>query len=474
MPGAERGSIYIAGRWLPAGEREILDVVNPATEEVIGGVCAGTARDAGAAVAAARGAVADWSQTPRAERADRLDAIADHLAARAGELAALVTSELGMPVAHAERSQVLPVLEAFRAAAELARTAPLEERVGRALVVREPVGVVACITPWNFPLGQAATKAAYALAAGCTVVLKPSTVAPLAALALAEAADAAGLPPGTFNLVTGRGPIVGRALAAHPDVDMVSFTGSTEVGRTVAGLAAETVKRLVLELGGKSACVVLEDADLERAATRCVQSCCFNSGQVCSALTRLLVPRDRLAEAERIAAEAAADLVVGDPRDPRSDLGPLVSEEQRSRVRAYLRRGREEGARILVGGEEPPPGLARGYYVRPTVLSDVRPEATVAQEEIFGPVLVIIGYEDEDDAVAIANGTIYGLAGAVWSGDPRRARRVAARLRCGEVEVNGARHDRRAPFGGYKQSGLGRERGRFGFEAYLELKSVFT
>jgi acyl-CoA reductase-like NAD-dependent aldehyde dehydrogenase len=339
-------------------------------------------------------------------------------------------------------------------------------------VVREPIGVVGCITPWNYPLNQIIAKVAPALAAGCTVVLKPSEVAPLNAFLLTEAIDEAGLPAGVFNLVSGVGPVVGEAIAAHPDVDMVSFTGSTRAGKRVAELAAATVKRVALELGGKSANVVLPDADLEKAVSAGVTNCYLNSGQTCTAWTRMLVPRDRLAEAEQVAAARAERYRVGDPLADGTNLGPLVSEIQRDRVRGYIEKGIAEGAKLVTGGAEPPDGLEKGYFVRPTVFSEVTPDMTVAQEEIFGPVLSIIPYDTEDEAVEIANGTIYGLAGGVWSGDPAHAEQVARRLRTGQVDINGAMYNPLAPFGGYKQSGVGRENGRIGFEEFLETKSL--
>jgi acyl-CoA reductase-like NAD-dependent aldehyde dehydrogenase len=347
-----------------------------------------------------------------------------------------------------------------------------EETVGNSLVVKEPVGVVGCITPWNYPLHQIAAKVAPALAAGCTVVLKPSEVAPLNAFILAECIEAAGLPPGVFNLVSGFGPVVGEAIAAHPDVDMVSFTGSTRAGRRVSELAAETVKRVTLELGGKSPNIILDDADFERAVTDGVTKCYQNSGQTCSALTRMLVPRNRVAEAEQIAAKAAQTFSVGDPFEATTRLGPLVSAVQLERVRGYIKKGQEEGAKLVTGGADLPASVEKGYFVQPTVFSDVTNDMTIAQEEIFGPVLSIIPYDDEEDAIRIANDTVYGLAAGVWSGDPERAKRVARRLRSGQVEVNGGNFNLAAPFGGYKQSGHGRELGKFGLEEYLETKSL--
>jgi aldehyde dehydrogenase (NAD+) len=339
-------------------------------------------------------------------------------------------------------------------------------------VVREPIGVLGAITPWNYPLHQIAAKVAPAFAAGCTVVLKPSEVAPLNAFALAEIIEAAGLPAGVFNLVTGTGPVVGEAIAAHPGIDMISFTGSTRAGRRVSELAAATVKPVAMELGGKSPNVILDDADLEQAVTDGVAKCFLNSGQTCSALTRMLVPREKLGEAERLAAAAAEKFTPGDPFEPSTRLGPLVSASQRERVRDYIEKGEAEGAKLVTGGVEPPDGLDQGYFVRPTVFSEVTPEMTIAQEEIFGPVLTIQPYEDEEDAVRIANDSDYGLAGGVWSGDSDRAVAVARRIRTGQVEINGGAYNLLAPFGGFKQSGHGRENGRFAIEEMLQTKSL--
>jgi acyl-CoA reductase-like NAD-dependent aldehyde dehydrogenase len=334
------------------------------------------------------------------------------------------------------------------------------------------VGVVGCITPWNYPLHQICAKVAPALAAGCTVVVKPSEVTPLNAFLLAEILEEAGLPAGCFNLVTGIGPVVGEAISAHPDVDMVSFTGSTAAGKRVSEAAAATVKRVALELGGKSPNVILDDADLQAAVMDGMGKCYLNSGQTCSALTRMLVPRAKLAEAEQVAAGVAGALKVTDPFDPEANLGPLVSDAQRERVRGYIRKGVEEGAKLVAGGEDPPEGADKGYFVQPTVFSEVTPDMTIAQEEIFGPVLAMIPYDTEDEAVEIANNTVYGLAGGVWSGDPEHAKQVARRIRTGQVEINGAAFNPLAPFGGFKQSGHGRELGKFGLDEFLEIKSI--
>ena len=339
-------------------------------------------------------------------------------------------------------------------------------------MLREPVGVVAAITPWNYPLHQIAAKVAAALAAGCTVVLKPSEVAPLNAFVLTEIIHASGLPAGVFNLVTGYGPVVGEAMAKHPGVDMVSFTGSTRAGKRVSELASASVKRVALELGGKSAAVILEDADLAAAVNGTVNACFLNSGQTCSAHTRMLVPEGKYDEAAKIAAELAQGFTVGDPFGGAAKLGPLISDVQRDRVRGYIRKGIEEGAELLAGGADAPEGLPKGYYVKPTVFGKVKPDSIIAQEEIFGPVLSIITYKDEDEAVRIANGTPYGLAGGVWSKDEGRANKVARRIRAGQVDINGGPFNLSAPFGGFKQSGNGRELGRFGLEEFLEYKSL--
>jgi len=469
-----RDKIYIDGAWVPSTGTGTIDVTNSTTEEVMGSIPDGTPEDVDRAVKAARAAFPGWAATSREERGKYLQRITEGLQARMTEIASTVAGEVGMPLNLSMMIQAgLPTMT-FGSMAEVVDSFAFEEQIGSSLVVREPVGVVGAITPWNYPLHQIAAKVAPALAAGCTVVLKPSEVAPLNAFILAEIIDEVGLPQGVFNLVAGVGPVVGEAIAAHPDVDMVSFTGSTRAGRRVSELASATVKRVALELGGKSPNVILDDADLERAVADGVGKCYLNSGQTCSALTRMLVPRSKLAEAEAIAVKAAEAYTPGDPFTEGTRLGPLVSAVQRERVRNYINKGVEEGARLLTGGPEAPEGLDKGYFVRPTVFSDVRSDMTIAQEEIFGPVLAILPYDTEDEAVEIANDTIYGLAGGVWSGDPERAKAVARRLRTGQVEVNGGSFNPMAPFGGYKQSGHGRELGKFGLEEYLEVKSLQT
>ena len=460
----------MSGSSRPADER--IDVVNPFTEEVMGSIPAGTPEDVDRAVAAAREAFESWSQTSPYERAGHLAAIAAGLSERAEEIAALISGELGMPVKQSHQIQAgLPTMT-FASMPQVVEEVVWEEQIGNSLVVREPIGVLGAITPWNYPLHQIAAKVAPALAAGCTVVLKPSEVAPLNAFVLAEIAEAAGLPAGVLNIVTGTGPVVGEAIAGHPGVDMISFTGSTRAGKRVSEVAAQTVKPVAMELGGKSPYVILDDADLTQAVVNGVKKCFLNSGQTCSALTRMLVPRERLAEAEQIAAAVAQQCTTGDPFSPETVLGPLVSDTQRERVREYIRKGEEEGAKLVTGGAEPPPGAEHGYFVQPTVFSEVTPEMTIAQEEIFGPVLAIQPYDDEDDAARIANATDYGLAGGVWSADEERAKAFARRIRTGQIEINGGAFNPQAPFGGFKQSGHGRELGRYAIEEFLTAKSL--
>jgi acyl-CoA reductase-like NAD-dependent aldehyde dehydrogenase len=467
-----RDKIYIGGQWVQSAGTGVLEVINSTTEQVMGSVPEGTVEDVDNAVAAARSAFESWSQTSVQERADWMQRISEGLRARMDEIAELIAQEVGMPVKLSNIIQAGLPTTTFGSMPKLLAELQWEEEVGNSLIVREPVGVVGAITPWNYPLHQIAAKVAPALAAGCTVVLKPSQVAPLNAALLADVIDEVGLPAGVFNLVTGRGSVIGEALARHPDVDMISFTGSTEAGRRVSEAAAGTIKRVALELGGKSPNVILEDANLEQAITDGVSKCFLNSGQTCSALTRMLVPRSRLAEAEQIAAAVAEQFKPGDPFESGTMLGPLVSEGQRKLVRDYITKGTEEGAKLVTGGVEPPQGLEQGYFVRPTVFSDVTPEMTIAQEEIFGPVLAIMPYEDDEDAVRIANDSVYGLAGGVWSADEERAKRIARRIRTGQVEINGGAFNPLAPFGGYKQSGYGRELGRFGLEEFLQIKSL--
>jgi aldehyde dehydrogenase (NAD+) len=467
-----RDRLYIDGAWTASTGSGTIDVINSTTEEVMGRIPDGTAEDVDKAVKAAKAAFTGWAATPKEERGKYLQRITEGLQARAMDIANVVAGEVGMPVNLSAIIQAgLPTMT-FGSMAQIVDTFPFEEQVGNSLIVREPVGVVGAITPWNYPLHQIAAKVAPALAAGCTVVLKPSEVAPLNAFILAEIIDEVGLPGGVFNLVTGVGAVVGEAIAAHPDVDMVSFTGSTRAGRRVSELASQTVKRVALELGGKSPNIILEDADLKKAVTDGVGKAFLNSGQTCSALTRMIVPRSKLAEVEQLAAKAAEGYTPGDPFADGTRLGPLVSAAQRERVRGYIQKGIDGGAKLVTGGAEAPEGLDKGFFVRPTVFSEVDPDSTIAQEEIFGPVLSIIPYDTEEEAIEIANNTVYGLAGGVWSGDPEKAKQIARLIRTGQVEVNGGSFNPLAPFGGYKQSGHGRELGKFGLEEYLEVKSL--
>ncbi len=463
--------LYINGAWVAGAGGGTIDVINAATEEVMGRIPEGVEADAEAAIAAAKAAFGAWSATPAAKRGEALAAIAAALKARGDEFARTITGEVGVPFKLAQRVMVGNPLNTFGMYAKLAAEFEFEKTVGNSLIVREPVGVVAAITPWNFPLHQIALKVAAALAAGCTVVLKPSEVAPLNAFMLAEIMHEVGLPKGVFNLVSGYGPVVGEVLARSPDVDMVSFTGSTRAGKRVSELAAQTVKRVALELGGKSAAIILDDADLATAVKATVSYCYLNSGQTCAATTRMLVPESRYVEAAQIATEVAGGFTVGDPMGD-ARLGPLISGVQRDRVRAYIRKGIEEGATLLAGGAEAPDGQPRGYFVKPTVFGNVKPEMTIAREEIFGPVLSILTYKDEADAVRIANDSVYGLAGTIWSKDEARAMRVARQVRAGQIDINGGPFNPMAPFGGFKQSGNGRESGVYGLEEFLEYKSL--
>jgi acyl-CoA reductase-like NAD-dependent aldehyde dehydrogenase len=468
----KRDQIYIDGQWVASDGDGSIDVINPSNEEVIGSVPAGTAVDVDAAVAAARAAFDGWAATPLEDRLALIEGLAGQLGARMGEIGTLISDEMGMPRGMSTMIQAGMPAATTGGVPATARDFAFEETINRTLVTREPVGVVGCITPWNFPLHQVMAKVAPALAVGCTVVLKPSEVAPLSAFLLAEIIDDLGFPPGVFNLVSGVGPVVGEAIAAHPDVDMVSFTGSTRAGTRVAEVAAVNVTRVHQELGGKSANIILEDADLSAAIPAAVGACYLNSGQTCSALTRLLVPADKMDEVAALAAEAAAGYSVGPADDDGSRLGPLVSAAQWERVQGYIQTGIDEGATLVAGGTGKPDGLDAGYYVKPTVFANVSNSMTIAREEIFGPVLSIIGYTDVDDAVALANDTEYGLAGGVWGTDTDKALEVAKRLRTGQVDMNGAFLNTDAPFGGYKKSGNGRELGRYGLAEFVESKSI--
>ncbi|WP_284580111.1 aldehyde dehydrogenase family protein [Streptomyces sp. 2P-4] len=462
--------MYIAGEWRPAAGSDRIEVVNPADEQVIADVPAGTAEDVDAAVRAARAAFPGWAATPPTERAALIGALRDAMAARKAEFTEVVTAELGSPTGFSERVHVGAPLAVSASFAELAASYAFEERIGNSTVLLEPVGVVGAITPWNYPLHQIVAKVAPALAAGCTLVLKPAEDTPLTAQLFAEAVHEAGIPAGVFNLVTGTGPVAGQALAAHEGVDLVSFTGSTAVGRLIGAAAGAAVKRVALELGGKSANVILPGADLAKAVAAGVGHVMNNSGQSCNALTRMLVHRDQYEEAVSLAAAAVAPYTAGDPREPGTRLGPVVNAKQRDRVRAYIAKGIEEGARLVAGGPDAP--HPRGYYIAPTVFADVTPDMVIAQEEIFGPVLSIIAYGDEDEALRIANGTVYGLGGAVWAADEETAVAFARRMDTGQVDINGGRFNPLAPFGGYKQSGVGRELGPHGLAEYLQTKSL--
>ncbi|WP_326808930.1 MULTISPECIES: aldehyde dehydrogenase family protein [unclassified Streptomyces] len=464
--------MYIDGAWCPARGTGTIEVTNPADGTALATVPAGDGEDIDAAVRAARAAFPGWAATPSTERAARLGALQEILIARRDEIAETVTGELGSPLGLSRKVHAAAPIAVCGSYAELAAEFTFEEEIGNSRVLREPVGVVGAITPWNYPLHQIVAKAAPALAAGCTVVLKPAEDTPLVAQLFAEAVHEAGVPAGVFNLVTGLGPVAGQALAEHEGIDLLSFTGSTAVGRRVAAVAAGGVKRVALELGGKSANVILPGADLAKAVKVGVANVMSNSGQTCSAWTRMLVDAGRYDEAVRLAAEATAKYVTGDPRDEATRVGPLVNAKQHERVTGYIARGQEEGARLVTGGTEPPEGHESGHYVRPTVFADVTPEMTIAQEEIFGPVLSILKYQDTEDALRIANGTVYGLAGAVWSEDEDEAVAFARRMETGQVDINGGRFNPLAPFGGYKQSGVGRELGTHGLEEYLQTKSL--
>jgi aldehyde dehydrogenase (NAD+) len=467
-----KDAFYLDGSWVPATGRAPIPVVNPATEEQLSAVPAGTPEDIDQAVAAAGRAFEDWASRPANERAGLLSAAADALEARTDEVALLISSEMGTPLSFSKAVQVGNPVRVLRSYAEILASYAFEEQIGNSLVVKEPIGVVGAITPWNYPLHQVVAKVAAALAAGCTVVLKPSEVAPLSAFALAEVFDEVGLPPGVFNLVTGLGPVVGEAIAAHPDIAMVSFTGSTQAGKRVMAVAADTVKKVALELGGKSAFVILDDADLGKAVKIGLANCFINGGQTCTAWTRMLVPAAQYDEALELARAAAAKYPVGEPTAEGTRVGPLANANQYKKVVGYIEQAVADGATVVVGGAQRPEGLETGYYVKPTVLAGVRPGSRVEQEEVFGPVLAVIPYADEDEAVRIANGTPYGLSGGVFSGDQERAVQVARRLRTGMVDVNGGRFNPLAPFGGYKQSGNGRELGEYGLEEFLEVKSL--
>ena len=467
--------VYLGGDWHEPRAKGAVEVVNPSTERVIGSVPEVSSEDVDEAVHLARDAWADWAALPPSERASFAASIASHLRQHRDELVELVIGEVGSPRGLTERVQVDAAIDVFASMPGLVNEVTFEERVGDSVVLREPIGVVGAITPWNYPLLQIAFKVAPALTAGCTVVLKPSEVTPLNAFVLAQAIHTSDIPAGVFGLVTGPGPTVGEALASHRLLDMVSFTGSTRAGSRVAALASATPAKTTLELGGKSPTVLLDDLvgpELQRAVEAAVRGAFPNSGQNCGALSRLLVSQGQLAEVERLAVQAAERLKVGDPTEPSTDIGPLVSQSQRDRVRSYILSGIEEGARLLTGGPDAPVGLPRGYFVKPTVFSDVTRRMRIAREEIFGPVLAILPYEGDDEAVSLANDTEYGLSAAVRGADAERARRVAERIRAGQVLVNDGHRTNYTPFGGFKLSGYGREGGRYGLEEFLTPKAL--
>ncbi len=469
---SNRQKFYINGEWVEPSTSATLAVINPATEEPIDAIALGGPADVDKAVAAAKAAFETFSQTTREERVALLERIIATYSGRMGEVAQVISQEMGAPLPLANAAQAPAGLGHFMTTLEVLKTFEFEEDIGTSHVVREPAGVCGFITPWNWPINQIACKVAPALAAGCTMVLKPSEVAPFNAVLFAEILDEAGVPAGVFNLVNGDGPTVGTALSSHPDVDMMSFTGSTRAGIEVARNAAPTVKRVAQELGGKSANIILDDADFQAAISRDVFGMCMNSGQSCNAPTRMLVPNARMDEAAAIAKAAAENVRVGAPDADGTTIGPVVSEVQFNKIQALIEKGIEEGAKLETGGPGRPDGLNQGYYVRPTVFSHVTNDMTIAREEIFGPVLSLIGYDDDEDAVRIANDTVYGLSGYISSGDPERAKAIARRIRSGNVHLNGAPVDNKAPFGGYKQSGNGREWGSHGFEEFLEVKAI--
>ncbi|MCW9033643.1 MAG: aldehyde dehydrogenase family protein [Rhodospirillales bacterium] len=464
--------IFVDGEWSRPSGTNTIDVVNPTTEAVCGRIPACDANDAERAVLAARGAFNQWSRTPKAERIEYLLKIHQGLKERAGEIAKTITDEVGMPLKLSAMIQAGSPIGQFKGMARTTEAFSFEEEVGNSRIIREAVGVTVCITPWNYPLHQIAAKVAPALAAGCTVVLKPSEVAPLNAFILAEVIESVGLPKGVFNLVTGTGTEIGEPLVAHPEVDMISFTGSTGAGRAISAVAAQTIKRVTLELGGKSAAIVLEDADLTKAIKGIFGACYINSGQTCTAHTRLLVPESKYEEAKTIAKKVAESWTVADPNTENARLGPLVSKDQWERVQSFISKGQQEGAELISGGEGKPEGLETGFFVKPTVFGQVNPKSTIAQEEIFGPVMSIITYQTEEEAVSIANDSIYGLSGGVWSEDQEKAIEIAKQLRTGMVDINGGNFNPAAPFGGYKQSGNGREFGSYGLEEFLEFKAI--
>ena len=463
---------YIDGKWVDPVTPKILDVINPATEQSFARISMGSSADVDKAVAAARRAFDTYAWTSKADRLALLQKIHDVYKKHYDEIAEAISKEMGAPLTLSKDSQAAIGLGHMKQMIKILKDYEFEHVQGRNIIVREPIGVVGMITPWNWPINQIACKVVPALAAGCTMILKPSEIAPISGLIWAQVMDEAGVPPGVFNLINGDGPTVGEAMSSHPGIDMMSFTGSTRAGIAVAKAAADTVKRVAQELGGKSPNVILDDADLQKAVTRGVEHMMQNSGQSCNAPSRMFVPRAKQEQAARIAKEVAEKVKVGDPFAASTTMGPVVSEVQFNKIQNLIKKGIEEGATVVTGGPGRPDGLKRGYFVRPTVFSDVRNDMTIAREEIFGPVLTILPYDTEAEAIRMANDTVYGLSGYVQSGDLRHARKVASQIRAGNVHLNGAGGDMSTPFGGYKQSGTGREWGEFGLEEFLEVKAV--
>ena len=467
----EYTQFFVDGQWQKSTGPEIIDVINPYSEQIIASVASCSSEDISRAVEASHQAFLTWSQSSVETRVSLLRKIAQVLKEQQEELANTIASELGMPLKMTQRVQVGSPIATFELTAQELEKYLREEHIGNSIVTREPAGVVVAITPWNYPLHQIAAKVAPAIASGCTVILKPSEVTPLNAILLAKVFELANAPAGIFNLVFGRGPLVGEYLVTAPKVDLISFTGSTRAGKSIMAQAAGQIKRVKLELGGKSASIILPGADLVKATKSSVNSCFLNSGQTCSALTRLLVHENDYEAICQLAVNQAKSFTLGDPMVESTRLGPLVSKVQQERVRSYIKKGIEQGASLLVGGATMPEGISQGFFVSPTILGDVKPEHTIAQEEIFGPVLTIIKYRDVDHAIEIANSTLYGLAGAVWGATPDEALNVAKKIRAGQVDINGGFFNMLAPFGGFKQSGFGRELGKFGIDEFLELKS---
>jgi aldehyde dehydrogenase (NAD+) len=465
---------YINGEWVSPASGNTHDIVNPATEESIGKVAYGSAHDVDQAVAAARTAFGEYSHWTVEQRLELLGNILEAYKARYNDMAEAITAEMGAPATFSQKAQTATGIGHLKATIGALQALELEEQVGNSTVLKEPIGVCGLITPWNWPINQIMCKVAPALAAGCTIVLKPSEIAPVDATILAEIMDSAGVPAGVFNLVHGDGPGVGSVMSAHPDIDMMSFTGSTRAGVLVARAAADTVKRVAQELGGKSANIILEGAPLEHAMKHGVRGMFANSGQSCNAPSRMLVPESIYEEAVDIAAAVADQIQPGDPREPETRMGPVVSEVQYNKIQGLIETGIEEGATLVCGGPGKPEGLERGYFVKPTIFRDVSNDMTIAREEIFGPVLCMIPYSDIDQAIDIANDTEYGLSGYVFGASQEEAMAVARRMRTGMVHLNGAMNDINAPFGGYKQSGNGREWGIHGIEDFLELKAVMA